>query len=184
MSSPRVLRFVLIACVMLLAVSMAVRPAAAQEQEPIVVQADQIVYDQEQQRIDATGHVRIRHRGATVEAERAAVDLRAQRLVATGNVVFTDFRSVDPVPVGNRFLIYTLFPEVNVSLLAYWAPRRERVALSAGWSIFNRTCKTKLGVLMSLYGGGGQKGAGACMLDPGRADVQIQEIIATLKRKG
>jgi hypothetical protein len=100
------------------------------------------------------------------------------------NVVFTDFRSVDPVPVGNRFLIYTLFPEVNVSLFAYWAPRPENVALSAGWSIFKRNCKTNLGVLMSLYGGGGQKGAGSCMLAPDRADVQIQEIIATLKRKG
>ena len=70
-------------------------------------------------------------------------------------------------------MIYTIFPEVNVSLLAYWAPRRESVALSAGWSIFNRTCKTNLGVLLSLYGGGGQKGAGSCMLAPDRADAQV-----------
>lgn len=101
-----------------------------------------------------------------------------------GNVVFTDLRSVDPIPVGNRFLIYTLFPEVNVSVRAHWAPQREKVAVSAGWSIFNRTCKTNLGVLMSLYGGGGQKGAGSCMLALDRADAQVQEIIATLRRNG
>lgn len=101
-----------------------------------------------------------------------------------GNVVFSDFRPVDPIPVGNRFLVYTLFPEVNVSVRANWAPRREAVVVSAGWSLFNRTCKTKLGVLLSLYGGGGHKGAGSCVLPPDRADAQIREIIETLNHNG
>ena len=101
-----------------------------------------------------------------------------------GNVVFSDFRPVDPLPVGNRFLVYTLFPEVNVSLRANWGLRREKVVVSAGWSIFNRTCKTKLGVLLSLYGGGGHKGAASCALEPARADAQVREMIETLKRNG
>src|SRR5262245_25828613 len=42
-----------------------------------------------------------------------------------GNVVFTDFRGVEPTPVGNRFLVYTLFPQANVSLRVHWGPKRE-----------------------------------------------------------
>jgi lipopolysaccharide transport protein LptA len=74
-----------------LAILLAEAPAAAQEQpapeQPIVIEADQIVYDQAQQVVDATGHVRIRHLGVTVLADRAVVDLQGQRLQATGNPV-------------------------------------------------------------------------------------------------
>lgn len=77
---------------LLLALTLAVRPAAAQDAQPIVVEADQIVYDQAAQRIDAAGNVRVRSRGVTVRADRATIDLAAQRLTATGNVVVTDER--------------------------------------------------------------------------------------------
>lgn len=101
-----------------------------------------------------------------------------------GNVVFTDFRTAEPIPVGNRFLVYTLFPEANVSVRAHWGPRREKVVVSVGWSIFDRTCSTNVGVLMSIYGGGGHRGAGSCTLAPEKADAQIVEILAALKRNG
>jgi hypothetical protein len=101
-----------------------------------------------------------------------------------GNVVFTDFRETSPIPAGNRFLVYTLYPEANVSVRAHWGPRRERVAVSVGHSIFNRTCQTNIGVLMSLYGGGGHKGAGGCMLAPAKADALIAEMIERLRDKG
>jgi hypothetical protein len=100
------------------------------------------------------------------------------------NVVLTDFRPLDPLPVGNRFLVFTLFPEANVAVRVQWAPGRERVSVSAGRSIFNRTCRANIGVLMSLHGGGGQPGAGACLLDPKTADARIADIVSTLKRHG
>jgi hypothetical protein len=98
-----------------------------------------------------------------------------------GKVVVTDFRKVDAVPVGNRFLVYTLFPEATVSVRVQ---RGEpgKVAVSAGRSIFNRTSRASIGVLMSLYGGGGQPGAGACVLDAEAADGRVEEIVAALKR--
>jgi len=98
-----------------------------------------------------------------------------------GKLVVTDFREVDPVPVGNRFLVYTLFPEATVSVRIQ---RGEpgKVAVSAGHSIFNRTSRANIGVLMSLHGGGGQPGAGACVLDAEAADGRIEEIVAALKR--
>jgi hypothetical protein len=98
------------------------------------------------------------------------------------NVVVTDFRPLEEIPVGNRFLVFTLFPEANVAVRVQWQPARDKVAVSTGRSIFNRTSRANLGVLMSLYGGGGHPGAGACTLDPASADAQIGEIVARLKR--
>jgi hypothetical protein len=103
---------------------------------------------------------------------------------ADANVVVTDLRPLDPVPVGNRFLVFTLFPEANVGVRVQWGPGREKVAVSGGRSIFNRTSKANLGVLMSLYGGGGHAGAGACLLPAATADAQIAEIVEALKRSG
>lgn len=101
-----------------------------------------------------------------------------------GNVVVTDFRSLDKIPVGNRFLVYTIFAEVNVSLRLQWGPEKKFVAATLGHNIFKRDCKTDIGDLCSRYGGGGHKGAGACVLAPAEADRQADEIINELKRNG
>jgi hypothetical protein len=101
-----------------------------------------------------------------------------------GNVVFTDFRDSEQVPVGNRFIVYTLFPQANVSLRVHRGPSGQHVAAAVGHSIFNRTSRTNVGELMSRYGGGGHKGAGTCLLPVEKADPLIAEIIATMKRDG
>lgn len=98
-----------------------------------------------------------------------------------GNVIVTDLRKLQTVPIGNRFLIYTLFPECNVSVRIQWGPRQEFVAATIGHSILNRTCKTDIGRLCSDFGGGGHRGAGACTLDPKTADSTLEEIIKRLK---
>jgi hypothetical protein len=100
------------------------------------------------------------------------------------NVVFTDFRDLDPIPVGNRFLVYTLFPQASISLRVHWGPTRQHVAAAVGHSIFNRTSRTNVGELMSRYGGGGHKGAGTCLLPAERADSLIAEMIEAMKRDG
>ena len=101
-----------------------------------------------------------------------------------GNVVITDFRGLDKLPTGNRFLIYMLYPEVNVSVRVHWGPQRRFVVAAVGHSIFNRTCKTNVGEMMSRYGGGGHKGAGATSLPSGREDEAIGKIVEDLKRNG
>ena len=100
------------------------------------------------------------------------------------NVVFTDFRRVTEPPVGNRFLVYTLFPEANVSVRAHWGDGKESVMVTAGHSIFDRSCKTSIGALMSEYGGGGHRGAGSSPLPVMGADPKILEIIGTLQQNG
>ncbi len=100
------------------------------------------------------------------------------------NVVFTDFRRVARPPAGNRFLVYTLFPEANVSVRAQWGRNKESVMINVGHSIFDRSCKTSIGDLMSDYGGGGHRGAGSTPLPVMEADARILEIIDTLRRNG
>jgi nanoRNase/pAp phosphatase (c-di-AMP/oligoRNAs hydrolase) len=88
------------------------------------------------------------------------------------NVIIMDFRKLASIPVGNRFLIYTLYPECNFSVWIQWGPRKESVAATIGHSIINRTCKANIGRLCSEYGGGGHKGTGACLLDTASADIK------------
>lgn len=98
------------------------------------------------------------------------------------NIVITDFRELQTVPVGNRFMVYALYPEVNVSVRLQWGPQKRFQMLTLGHSIFNRTCRTDVGELAARYGGGGHRGAGSVPLmeDP---DMQIQMILAELREK-
>ncbi len=100
-----------------------------------------------------------------------------------GNVVVTDFRVLDHSPVGNRFLVYALFPEANVSVRIHWGPARAHLMVLLGHSIFNRTCKTNVGELAARYGGGGHRGAGSIPLHQD-ADQHINMILAELKANG
>ncbi len=101
-----------------------------------------------------------------------------------GNVVVTDFRNRSEIPVGNRFLVYTLFPDANVSLRIHWGPDRAFVVAAVGHSIFRRTCKTNVGELVARYGGGGHRGAGTTPLPTAEAEKKLTEILEVLKRNG
>ena len=116
------------------------------------------------------------------EHDRAFREVAIAHSRLDGTVVVTDFRSVDPLPVGNRFLIYTVFPEATVSLRIQRGRAPETVSVSVGRSIFNRASRANIGILMSLYGGGGQPGAGACVLPAATADARIVEILSALQR--
>jgi nanoRNase/pAp phosphatase (c-di-AMP/oligoRNAs hydrolase) len=101
-----------------------------------------------------------------------------------GNVVVSDIRNLDEVPAGNRFLVYTVYPQCNVNLWVSWGFKKQNVAVATGYNIFNKTCQTDVGELMSEYGGGGHEAAGTCQLDTDKADALISEIVNKLKAKG
>ncbi len=97
-----------------------------------------------------------------------------------GNLVITDFRGM-AVPAGNRYLIYTLFPQVNLSVRLYDAqPGNSSIAV--GHSLFNRTSTVNVGKLLAEYGGGGHVGAGTAQFPVAEAEAKFNEIIARLKR--
>jgi oligoribonuclease NrnB/cAMP/cGMP phosphodiesterase (DHH superfamily) len=98
-----------------------------------------------------------------------------------GNVIVTDLRGIGEMPTGNRFLIYTMFPDTNIQVRIFDGRKGEFVVCAVGHSIFNRTSKTDVGKLMSQYGGGGHRGAGTCQLPLDRAETAIAEIIAACR---
>lgn len=96
------------------------------------------------------------------------------------NVIITDFRGMKEKPVGNRFLVYAMFPDANVEMRLFDG-HMGAVVVAVGHSIFNRTCDVNVGELLKKYGGGGHRGAGTCQLKPDKAEEQIQEILDILK---
>ncbi len=108
--------------------------------------------------------------------------LLQERTHLEGNVVVTDFRGIRDAPVGNRFLVYTLYPTADVEVRIFPGKENRTVNVAVGHSIFRRTCATSAGELCAQYGGGGHFGAGTCQLEPAKAEAQIREIIARLKR--
>lgn len=98
------------------------------------------------------------------------------------NVAITDFRSLDNEPKGNRFLIYSLFPQVHTDVKIRFAKdNREKIIVSLGKNIFNTTGRVHLGELVARFGGGGHHGAGSCSFHANEADSGIEEIIKVLK---
>ncbi|MHC4873102.1 MAG: exopolyphosphatase [Planctomycetota bacterium] len=97
-----------------------------------------------------------------------------------GNVIVTDFRGKKDLPVGNRFLVYTMYPEANVETRIFDGHQGATI-LAAGKSIFNRSCNVSCGELLAKYGGGGHAGAGTCQLRGDDVAEKIQEIIDIFK---
>lgn len=97
-------------------------------------------------------------------------------------VVVTDFRDLENPPVGNRFLVYSVFPQCNVSLRIQWGPGKKMVAVNIGHSIFDRSCNIDVGELCRNYGGGGHSGAGGCVLSPMAAGLSIKIITEKLRK--
>jgi len=100
-----------------------------------------------------------------------------------GNVILTDVRGKKDVPTGNRFLIYTLFPEANVSVRISDG-FGDTCSIQVGHSILNRTCRTNVGDMLHGFGGGGHEGAGTAQPAKADADRVLAEIVALLHRNG
>ncbi len=101
-----------------------------------------------------------------------------------GNMIVTDLRGTGEPPAGNRFLVYTIYPEANIQVRIFDGRKGEFVVCAVGHSIFNRTSKTDIGKLMDRYGGGGHRGAGTCQLPLADADAKLAEILETIKKDG
>ncbi|MGD9082928.1 MAG: exopolyphosphatase [Desulfobacterales bacterium] len=97
------------------------------------------------------------------------------------HVSITDFRSFDKTPDGNRFLVYSMFPEAVVSVnIRYDNGHKEKVAVSVGHSIFNRNCNVNVGLMLSNFEGGGHRGAGSCRFHVSKAQDYIPKILDIL----
>lgn len=100
----------------------------------------------------------------------------------SGEAIFIDFRGIENIPIGNRFLEYVLYPEQNISVRAVDGKDKKFVTISVGHSIINRTSDVDVGHLTLGYGGGGHKRAGACQVSYENADKIIQEMLQVINK--
>ncbi len=113
---------------------------------------------------------------------RHFIEMVGKHTVIDGNVILTDLRNVSPIYTGNRFMIYSLYPEQNVSVWIVDGKMKQNVSVACGYSILNRTCAVDIGELMLKYGGGGHRMVGTCQVPYDQADAAIAEITEALKK--
>jgi nanoRNase/pAp phosphatase (c-di-AMP/oligoRNAs hydrolase) len=118
------------------------------------------------------------------EHEPRFKDLLLEKSTLQDNVVVTDVRGIEELPIGNRFVIHALFPETNIAVRVIDGKGKENVVITLGHSIFKKDCKTDVGALMLQYGGGGHRPAGTCQVAIDDADRIIKEIVDKLVDNG
>ncbi|MCI8308412.1 MAG: exopolyphosphatase [Lachnospiraceae bacterium] len=97
-----------------------------------------------------------------------------------GNVIISDLRGVDPIYSGNRFMIYSMYPEQNISAWIVSGKGGEGCSVAVGYSIINRTSDVNVGSLMLKYGGGGHKAVGTCQFNDETMDEKVPELLKEL----
>ncbi|MDR2560230.1 MAG: exopolyphosphatase [Holophagales bacterium] len=100
------------------------------------------------------------------------------------NLAVLDLRKEDVIWATNRFMIYALFPHINISIHVMWGVHKQVTVFATGKSILNRTSKTNIGELMLQYAGGGHAAAGTCQIDNDKAESVLQELIQKIRADG
>ncbi|MDN3697053.1 MULTISPECIES: exopolyphosphatase [Vibrio] len=100
------------------------------------------------------------------------------------NLVVLDLTNEETIYAGNRFIIYALFPQCNISIHKMWGFQKQNIVFATGKSIFDRASKTNVGELMLKYGGGGHIAAGTCQIDVDKAESVQQELINAITADG
>ncbi len=133
---------------------------------------------------DVCNHEAVKARSrVVVEENRRFKEILKRHTTVNQHVSITDLRSFEKTPSGNRFLVYSLFPQAVVSVkIRHDDGDRGKTIVSVGHSIFNRNCRVNVGKMLSAFEGGGHKGAGACSFHNSKADEYIPKIIDILLR--
>jgi nanoRNase/pAp phosphatase (c-di-AMP/oligoRNAs hydrolase) len=100
------------------------------------------------------------------------------------NLVVLDLRDEQVIYAGNRFIIYALFPETNISIHVLWGLKNQNTVFATGKSILNRTSRTNIGSLMLEYGGGGHENAGTCQVANEMAEDVLGALIQRITSEG
>ncbi|MBF0567734.1 MAG: exopolyphosphatase [Nitrospirae bacterium] len=101
-----------------------------------------------------------------------------------GNLVVLNLLNEETIYPGNRFMIYALYPECNISIHTIWGVNKQNTVFAVGKSIVNRSSKTNIGELMLRYGGGGHANAGTCQIENDKAQDILKELITEINKDG
>lgn len=100
------------------------------------------------------------------------------------NLLVLNLKDEETIHAGNRFMIYALHPETNISIHVMWGLKQQNTVFAIGKSIVNRSSKTNIGELCLKYGGGGHENAGTCQVLNESAEQVLQELIKKITSDG
>ena len=97
-----------------------------------------------------------------------------------GNVIISDLRGVDPIYTGNRFLIYSMYPEQNISVWIVSGRGGKGCSAAVGYSILNKTSEVNVGRLMLKFNGGGHRKVGTCQFSDEDMEKKLPKMLDEL----
>lgn len=118
------------------------------------------------------------------EHEAAAKEQIQRCSKVYGNLVVLDLRNEEIIYAVNRFMIYALFPNTNISIHVMWGLKQQNTVFAIGKSILNRTSNTNVGELCLSYNGGGHLNAGTCQVANDESEQVLQSIISKINADG
>ncbi|BFU77217.1 exopolyphosphatase [Arcobacter sp. 15-2] len=100
------------------------------------------------------------------------------------NLIVLDLRDEEIIYPGNRFIMYAVNPEINISIHVLNGFQNQNTVFAIGKSIVNRNSNTNIGELCLKYGGGGHHAAGTCQIDNDKAEEVLEELIEKINQDG
>ena len=123
----------------------------------------------------------VQERVELFQAQRPQFEAQLHRCTTVHDrLAVLDLRDEEIIHAGNRFMIYALFPQCDISVHVLWGVRKENTVFAIGKSILDRGSPVNVGDVCLRYGGGGHEAAGTCQVPNGDAERVKQELIATL----
>jgi nanoRNase/pAp phosphatase (c-di-AMP/oligoRNAs hydrolase) len=116
--------------------------------------------------------------------QQAALRQLQARSEVRDNLVVLDLRDEPVIHPTNRFMIYAMYPDTNISMHVLWGLKQQNTVFATGKSIVNRSSKTNVGSLMLQYGGGGHPAAGTCQVPNPDAPRVQDELVSRITHDG
>ena len=124
---------------------------------------------------DVVERIEVYHEQAAKFKEMVKAHTRTE-----GNLIISDLRGVDPIYTGNRFMIYSMYPEQNISAWIVSGRGGQGCSAACGYSILNKTSKVNVGSLMLKYGGGGHEKVGTCQFTNENMETELPKMLKEL----
>jgi len=112
-------------------------------------------------------------------ADAAAEQIR-RRSTPHDRVVVLDLRDEEVIHPTNRFLLYALYPQCQVSIHVLWGLRQQNTVFAVGRSIVDRSSQVDIGALMLAHDGGGHEAAGTCQIANEDAEAVLAELVQAI----
>lgn len=98
-----------------------------------------------------------------------------------GKTVVLYLKDEEPIYAGNRFMVYAMYPETEISIHVMWGLKKQNTVLTIGKSIINKNSQANIGEICLRYGGGGHKNAGTCQIPNDKVEEILPEVLKALE---